>query len=139
MTKFSINTGLHDNYFGFDIPIVDDWNIREKQKINNYSFFKDNMADPQFVIGESENSYSHLIGLEIFNRREDANKGQRISIFGGHITVTDDISGNPSLRRGSVILYFYNENEPPFKIHIIQHKGQTLAEFCPWDGELPTK
>lgn len=127
MTKFSINTGLFESYYDGD----------------NYEYDVDDLlgsvADepgyPTFIIGDD--NYLHFAGLELFDRREDAKKGQRIAIFGDEVIVTDDLTGNPSRRRGGISLYFHSENGTPVKMNVVQHKGQTEVNFEVWDGEKP--
>ena len=127
MTKFSINTGLFESYYDGD----------------NYEYDVDDLLGsvvdepgyPTFIIGDD--NYLHFAGLELFDRREDAKKGQRIAIFGDEVIVTDDLTGNPSRRRGGISLYFHSENGTPVKMNVVQHKGQTEVNFEVWDGEKP--
>lgn len=138
MTKVVINTGLFPTYsdsnFMYDEPIN-----QNEYKIEDYSFHQAAHLGwgNAFVLGESEDAYLHFVGLEVFDRYEDATKGQKVSIFGGEIVVRDDLTGNPSGRRGGLILYFNNENGPDLRLKILQHKGQTYAEFSFWDGKKP--
>lgn len=126
MTKFVINTGLFE-------PYIDDSYIYEKDDL--LGSVANDSGYPTFIIGD-DNSL-HFAGLEIFDRHEDSKKGQRIAIFGDEIIVTDDLTGNPSRRRGGISIYFHSENGTPIKMNVVQHKGQTEINFEVWDAERP--
>jgi len=127
MTKFSINTGL----FGSHID-TENWEYEFDCISGSFGVDPDY---PTFIIGGD--NYLHFAGLELFDRHEDAKKGRRIAIFGDEVIVTDDLTGNPSRRRGGISLYFHSENGTPVKMNVVQHKGQTEVNFEVWDGEKP--
>ena len=134
MTKMYLKTGLSTSEY------VKSFSEPEHQLYKkNYSYYdvSRNREYESFVIGGEGDAYLHFAGLIAFDRKEDANKGHKVSIFGDEIIVADNINGCPSDRRDGVSLYFYSENGPDIKLNIIQHKGQTLAEFELWDGNKP--
>lgn len=129
MTKFTIKTGLSNESISFfEYADCKGDTVPSIQGNPNYA---------SFTLGGSD--YLHFVGLEVFDRREDANTGQHVSIFGDEITVTDDLTGNPSSRRDGVCLYFYSELGPNIKMKLSQHKGETLVDFDLWDGKKPEK
>lgn len=123
MKKMIIKTGLSTSF-------LDRW-----EWIGVFSNTDSAFAYNPFVLGGDD--YLHFMGLEIFERLEDAETGQHITVFGDEITVSDDITGNPSSRRDAVSLYFCSELGPHVRMDIIQHKGQTLVQFQNWDGKKP--
>lgn len=130
MTRFSIHTGLvqsedyQDLLEGFDRAAA----LKFVEEATQYQ---------PYVLGGEGEGYLHFAGVRIFDRGEDADKGQQVVVFGDQIDITENIEGNPSVRRGAVSLYFYSETGPNLIVHFIQHKGQTYVEFYPWDGEKP--
>lgn len=92
---------------------------------------------PSFAIGGDHTNYLHLCGIQVFSRhQEDADHGIKISMFNDDIVITDDITGNPSLRRDAVSLYFNSEGCKPIRMDVIQHKGISYVEFHEWDGTV---
>ena len=85
-----------------------------------------------------DGNYLHHNLIEVFERREDAEKGMHTIASHDHIDVKyDSLTGNPSARRNGVIVKFYCEGCGGTPILAIsQHKGQT---FIGWlDEGLPT-
>ena len=123
MRKMIIKTGLSTSF-------VDRW-----QWVEAFNQTESVAVYNSFTLGDDD--YLHFMGLEIFERLEDAETGQHITVFGDEITLSDDISGNPSSRRDAVSLYFCSELGPHVRMDIIQHKGQTLVQFKEWDGKKP--
>jgi len=68
--------------------------------------------------------------VEYFDREQDDCFGMHVSIQDGEVTQDQDMTDNPSLRRGGVSVFFWCEscNEMPV-LHIYQHKGQTEVVF----------
>ena len=130
MSKFSIRTGLvrskdyQDSLEEFDLP-------------STLKFVEEAAQYQPYVLGGEGEGYLHFAGVRIFDRGEDADKGQQVVVFGDQIDITENIEGNPSARRGAVGLYFYSETGADLIVHFIQHKGQTYVEFYPWDGKKP--
>ena len=127
MTKFTVKTGLPSNC----MPLIE-------YKGFHYGTgpsIKGDRNYESFTLGGE--SYLHFAGLEVFDRHEDADTGQHVSIFGDEITVTDDMTGNPSSRRDGVCLYFYSELGSNIKMKLSQHKGETRVDFDVWDGNKP--
>lgn len=89
--------------------------------------------------------YLHHLGIELFNRKEDSGDGLHISASVSDdfyfnqveefkydeniIKVDSDLSRNPSLRRGGIIIKFACDHCGPHELTISQHKGLTLMEW----------
>ena len=75
--------------------------------------------------------YIHQRAVEVFNRSEDAEEGTHVLVDEENITVDRDLTGNPSLRRQGLSIYFWCEGcGDTSKLTIAQHKGVTLVEFA---------
>ena len=88
-------------------------------------------------------NYMHHLGVEIFNRKEDSETGDHITIytpesFGWNHkkiicpenTVDGDMRSNPSERRTGISISFACEEcDQIFKMEIAQHKGLTLISW----------
>jgi hypothetical protein len=69
----------------------------------------------------------HHYATEIFDRREDALTGVHTIVNAGQVTLTTDLSGNPSRRRDAVQIHFTCETCCAFlTLQLAQHKGQSL-------------
>lgn len=126
MKRFNMKTGLVESYLN---------EIYWERKVFAEKDVLPDQGYESFIIGEDD--HLHFIGLEIFSRREDAVSGQKVSVFGDEIIVSEDLTGNPSRRRDAVSLYFASECGVPVRLNIIQHKGTTYAKFEVWDGKKP--
>lgn len=75
--------------------------------------------------------YLHLQSIETFNRAgEDSTGGLHVTIAHLNLTADGDLEGNPSSRRGGVLLFFWCEYCHAISVMAIaQHKGQ---EFAGW-------
>lgn len=87
--------------------------------------------------------YLHSDTVYIFNRREDADKVEVISVNTDSEVVKskppNDLSGNPSSRRHGIKIAFYCEvcqdwgnTSERYYLNIAQHKGVT---FMSWDDK----
>lgn len=80
-------------------------------------------------------NYTHVAGVEYWRRTEDAKTGLHVDVFHGTFIVDDMMHGNPSLRRGAVVINFQcescmaNGDESMRQLKLIQHKGQTFIEW----------
>ena len=75
-------------------------------------------------------SWLHHVGVEIFDRAEDASDGLHVSTTGTSVVVNRALAGNPSDRRDGLIIYFECEVCPARpRLLISQHKGQTFFDF----------
>ena len=74
--------------------------------------------------------HSHQGKIEIFNRKEDAEDCNHVTVDGQASTIDRKIKGNPSLRRQGIKIYFECEDGCKFAICVIQHKGNTYIEYC---------
>lgn len=89
------------------------------------------------------NDNTHQGNVEVYSRGEDSPDGTHVTVtqkpeFGpahggrlpcgdGSVKVDRDLSGNPSLRRQGLRLWFWCEFCPhPFSLDISQHKGLTI-------------
>ena len=79
-------------------------------------------------------NYMHQGKVEVFDRSEDGDTGDYVSVGGngGSILSANSIlpPGNPSLRRHGLTIHFSCEgcdNLP--QLNIYQHKGQTFVEW----------
>jgi hypothetical protein len=83
----------------------------------------------------------HHIGVELFNRREDAKHGDHILIYVPEShgwehnekipenIVDGDISGNPSSRRSGIVIKMACEECGHLDLCIIQNRGYTELEW----------
>lgn len=81
-------------------------------------------------------NYLHQEKIEVFDRGEDSDKGDYVSIGGKDGSVLSVNSplppGNPSGRRHGLTIHFWCEGcEELPQLNIYQHKGQTFME---WKG-----
>jgi len=78
-------------------------------------------------------NYLHQEGVDVYDREEDAEVGQHVTVVRGTTTVSDKATpsvGNPSSRRHGLVITFTCEgcaNTPHLSIY--QHKGQTYIEW----------
>lgn len=79
--------------------------------------------------------FTHLVGVEVFSRREDDEKGLHVLVKNCDSTSADvhvdtDISKNTSSRRGSVHLHIECEIcQETAVVCLDQHKGATLVNI----------
>lgn len=76
--------------------------------------------------------FLHHHTVEVFDRREDAARGQHVTVLGGRVGVDDDLTGNPSPRRSGLRIEFFCEScgaEPV--LTVAQHKGSTRVAVEP--------
>lgn len=75
-------------------------------------------------------NYLHHHRVEVFDRKEDEEKGVHVSVTHGKAVFDQDLSGNPSSRRDGVCIYFTCEGCPAETVlTIAQHKGETHVEI----------
>lgn len=79
--------------------------------------------------------YTHHVGVSVYFREEDADKGLCVDVYGDTVFTSSLMGGNPSPRRDGIRINFTCENchadeddvyRPHHQLHIIQHKGQTF-------------
>ena len=72
----------------------------------------------------------HHYRVEYFDREQDDHFGLHVSIQNGKVTQDQDMTDNPSTRRGGLSIFFWCEscNEMPV-LRIAQHKGQTEVKM----------
>lgn len=78
-------------------------------------------------------NYLHHVAVDFYARGEDDKTGVHTRAIDTGLTMVDgEMSGNPSDRRGGMVIKFECEHCPGFKpLHIFQHKGITFVE---WGG-----
>lgn len=82
-----------------------------------------------------QSTYTRVVGFEYFERVEDAESGLHVDVWRSKAYFDTDLDGNPSSRRGAVIIRFECEscisNGDKFihQLKLIQHKGQTFIEW----------
>ena len=76
--------------------------------------------------------YLHHYEVTVFERDEDAEEGLQVAILDGQVTISKDMTGNPSLRRhGISILLWCEDCGKNTGLEIAQHKGQTFINCSP--------
>lgn len=74
--------------------------------------------------------YLHHDGIEWFDRAEDAETGDHVSVNKLGVVVNHSLVGNPSPRRGGLFVTFWCEGcDRRARFELIQHKGQTFVEL----------
>jgi len=72
----------------------------------------------------------HQVGVEVFERNEDEEKGVHSWTRGTGVSVDTDISRNPSSRRQGVLIHFWCEGcDRVSSLSISQHKGNTFFNY----------
>jgi hypothetical protein len=100
--------------------------------------------------------YLHQVKTQVFEREEDSDEGQHITVERTTFSFNGDIRDNPSPRRQGITIEFTCEMcDSITYLHVYQHKGQTIislessiekikvkildqtTEACPsqWEGE----
>jgi hypothetical protein len=101
--------------------------------------------------------YLHQVKTQVFEREEDSDEGQHITVERTTFSFNSDIRDNPSPRRQGITIEFTCEMcDSITYLHVYQHKGQTIlslelsedtkivvknleqtTEACPsqWEGE----
>ena len=75
-------------------------------------------------------SWLHHEKVDVFERKEDEEKGLHVTIKGSEYFVDDDLTGNPSSRRNGLKVGFYCEMcDAISTLSISQHKGNTFVSF----------
>lgn len=78
----------------------------------------------------------HHERVEIFERREDAQRGLHVTVESGKVEIDQDIDENPSRRRHGLTIYFSCETCPKkSRLTLAQHKGASLVEFLEVEPE----
>jgi len=71
----------------------------------------------------------HHARVEIFDRKREDGEGLHTKVASGVVTIDNDLSENPSTRRGGLKIYFWCEHCSALPtLSIYQHKGCTLIE-----------
>ena len=101
---------------------------------------REDMREDELSIGQNQvvllcphcgGTYLHHGKVSIYEREEDQDNGLHVSVErGGTLSVDQDLSGNPSLRRHGLTIQFWCEicKANP-ELTIVQHKGQTFVQF----------
>ncbi len=77
-----------------------------------------------------DGTFLHHEKIEIFERKEDSKTGLHITVNKGEVKADTSLSGNPSQRRNSLLIYFTCENcSETSTLSLIQHKGNTHMKF----------
>ena len=99
---------------------------KKEEKVPLLQLFKEDNFDVLKCPGCGRGSGLHHYRVEYFDRDDDARFGLHVSIQDGKVTQDQDMTDNPSLRRGGLSVFFWCENcEDLSVLHIAQHKGQT--------------
>jgi hypothetical protein len=74
--------------------------------------------------------YLHHYRVEVFERKEDEEKGVHVLVEQGKAVIDQNLSGNPSSRRDGLRIQFACEGCSARPVlTIAQHKGNTHVEF----------
>jgi hypothetical protein len=72
----------------------------------------------------------HHVGIEIFEREEDAIVGVHVQVEDKAVRIDDDLTGNPSARRDGMLIRFTCETCDATPIlQMSQHKGSKYVEW----------
>lgn len=73
-----------------------------------------------------DGEYLHHYKVEVFDRREDEEKGLHVQVTDGTVVTDKLLDGNPSSRRHGVKIYFWCENcDHKTVLSLAQHKGES--------------
>ena len=99
---------------------------KKEEKVPLLQLFKEDNFDVLKCPGCGGRSGLHHYRVEVFDREDDDRFGLHVSIQDGKMSQDQDMTDNPSLRRGGLSVFFWCENcEDLSVLHIAQHKGQT--------------
>jgi hypothetical protein len=74
--------------------------------------------------------YLHHVRVEVFERKEDEQKGVHVSVANGTAVIDQQLNGNPSSRRHGLRIEFSCEGCSTRPVlTIAQDKGQTHVDF----------
>jgi hypothetical protein len=75
-------------------------------------------------------NYLHHDRVEVFEREEDAHSGLQVTVSGKEVTTRTSLTGNPSMRRHGVKIFFSCEFCDAIPVlTIAQHKGNTHTDM----------
>lgn len=75
-------------------------------------------------------SHLHHVSVTTYDRKEDAEEGTSLHIRAGFMTFSNNLAGNPSLRRSGLTIEFACEScDTTSLLGIAQHKGCTIVDW----------